>query len=150
MLTDHLHEGTILFAENISDWRTAIEAVASPLLHNGAITQQYVDAMCDSIAAGGTYIDLGHGIALAHARPEAGVVRTALSALRVRPAVLLNDDSDHPIDLFVCLAASDSQGHLAALADLGRLLSNPSARESLLAATDTAEFMASLESGDHQ
>ena len=103
--------------------------------------------MTDSIAGGGTYIDLGYGIALAHARPEAGVVSTGLSALRVTPEVLLNDEENHPIKLFVCLAAADTKSHLETLRSLGQLLSTPEERDALLAAANPTEFLAVLNKG---
>lgn len=150
MLTDYLNADTILFADDVGGWRDAIEKVSEPLLANGAMTRSYVDAMLDSVAAGGTYIDLGYGIALAHARPENGVVRTGLSALWVRPQVLLNDEAQHPISLFICLAAADDSSHLAALSELGQLLSDDGARDALLAAHDTAEAMAVLTAGEER
>ncbi|RMI09516.1 PTS sugar transporter subunit IIA [Cellulomonas triticagri] len=148
MLTQYLDERTMLFPDRVDGWRDAIEQVAAPLLADGAITREYVDAMLTSIANGGTYIDLGYGIALAHARPESGVVRTGLSALWVRPAVLLNDEEAHPIRLFVCLAAADSSAHLAALAQLGQLLTDEAARDALLAATDPTTALAVLTAGE--
>lgn len=148
MLTEYLNEDTVAFAENVDGWEEAIKMVANPLLESGSIKQSYVDAILESIAAGGTYIDLGHGIALPHHRPESGVIKTGLSALRVRPDVLLNDDEKHPIKLFICLAAADSKNHLETLAALGRLLSNPTAREELLATTNPAEFLAVLNAGE--
>lgn len=148
MLTEYLNEETVAFADNVDGWQEAIDLVAAPLLNSGAIRQSYVDAIVESIAAGGTYIDLGHGIALPHHRPESGVVKTGLSALRVRPDVLLNDDDKHPIKLFICLAAADSKKHLETLAALGRLLSNPNEREALLATTDPASFLAVLNAGE--
>lgn len=150
MLTEHLTEHTIRFAAEVGGWRDAVELVSAPLLRSGSITRGYVDAMLDSIAAGGTYIDLGYGIALAHARPDRGVVSTGLSALWVRPDVLLNDEPEHPIALFFCLAAADDSSHLAALAQLGQLLSNDAARESLLAARNTAEALAVLTAGEER
>jgi mannitol/fructose-specific phosphotransferase system IIA component (Ntr-type) len=151
MLTQYLTEETFLFADDVPGWREAIEIVAAPLADSGAIGRDYIDAMLESIAApGGTYIDLGFGIALAHARPERGVVRTALSALRVRPDVLLNDEAAHPIALFFCLAAADAESHLAAMASLARLLSNEPARNALLAAHDSADALAVLKTGDDQ
>jgi PTS system ascorbate-specific IIA component len=147
MLTDYLTEDSILFADNTDGWRDAIEQVAAPLLRSGAITRDYIDAMLESIAAGGTYIDLGFGIALAHTRPENGVNRTGLSALWVRPQVLLNDEEAHPISLFFCLAAVDSTSHLDVMAALARVLSNQTARETLLAARDSAEALAVLTTG---
>ena len=148
MLTQYLNERTMLFPDRVDGWRDAIEQVSTPLLADGAITREYVDAMLTSIAGGGTYIDLGYQIALAHARPESGVVRTGLSALWVRPAVLLNDEDAHPITLFVCLAAADSSAHLAAMAQLGALLSDETARDSLLAATDPTAALAVLTAGE--
>lgn len=150
MLNTHLTERTLLFATESSGWREAIELVAAPLLDDGAITREYVDAMLDSIAAGGTYIDLGYGIALAHARPEKGVVRTGLSALWVRPEVLLNDEAAHPISLFFCLAAADDTSHLATMSTLAQLLTDDDARERLLAATDPQTALAVLNTGDDE
>lgn len=150
MLTTYLTPATIDFADDVAGWRDAIERVSAPLAASGAITRAYIDAMLDSIAAGGTYIDLGYGIALAHARPEAGVVETGLSALWVRPEVLLNDEDEHPISLFFCLAAADANTHLAALSELGQLLSDPAARDSLVAARTPAEALAVLKTGEEE
>lgn len=149
MLTTHLNENTLLFAENVDGWRDAIERVSAPLLESGRISRDYVDAMLESIADGGTYIDLGYGIALAHARPERGVIETGLSALWVRPEVLLNDEAEHPISFFVCLAAADSTSHLETMAELGALLSDDETRDALLSATNAADALAVLTSGEN-
>jgi len=151
VLNDYLTEETVLFAENIDGWRTAIDLVTEPLLASGSITPDYKQAMIDSIAAGGVYIDLGFGIALAHSRPENGVVTTGLSSLRVTPAVLLNDDPAHPIDLFFCLAATDATGHLDTMRDLATLLTDDDKRGRLLAATTSADALAVIqEIGDSE
>jgi mannitol/fructose-specific phosphotransferase system IIA component (Ntr-type) len=145
VLSNYLTSDTVQFAANLGGWRDAITRVSAPLLESGAITDAYVDAMTDSIAAGGVYIDLGFGIALAHSRPEHGVVRTGLSYLRVEPAVLLNDDPDHPIDLFICLAATDPTGHIETISELAGLLSDDELRTSLLAATTPADVLAVIQ-----
>lgn len=144
MLTDHLTPDTILFAERVDGWRDALRLVSQPLLDQGAVTPAYVTAMADSIAAGGTYIDLGFGIALAHSRPEAGVLHTGLASLRVAEPVLLADDPAHPIDLFFCLAAPDAQGHLDTMMQLATLLSDEELRRELLASTSPADTLAVL------
>ncbi|WP_098455783.1 PTS sugar transporter subunit IIA [Sanguibacter antarcticus] len=148
MLTQYLNERTMLFPERVDGWRDAIGQVSAPLLDDGAITREYVDAMLTSIAGGGTYIDLGFQIALAHARPEMGVVQTGMSALWAPQPVLLNDEEVHPITLFVCLAAADSSAHLAAMARLGVLLSDETAREALLAAPDATAALVVLMAGE--
>jgi PTS system ascorbate-specific IIA component len=145
VLNDYLTTDTILFADNVDGSRDAIDQVSAPLHASGSITPAYVDAMTASIAAGGVYIDLGYGIALAHSRPANGVVRTGLSSLRVNPAVLLNDDPKHPIDLFFCLAATDQQNHLKTMMELAKLLSDAELRTRLLAATTPAETSTVIE-----
>lgn len=91
-----MHLSTLLTSDRIEfcdeplEWEAAVRRVARPLLTSGDITTGYVDAMVTSVAEGGTYIDLGFGVALAHARPESGALRTALSLLRLKePAPLL-------------------------------------------------------------
>jgi mannitol/fructose-specific phosphotransferase system IIA component (Ntr-type) len=130
MLTDHLTPDRIRFAEDVPTWQRAVELVTEPLVADGSITP--------------TYIDLGFGIALAHARPEQGVVRPGLSFLRVRPSVLLADDPAHPIDLFLCLAATDSSEHMQTMQELATLLTDDDARGRLLAATTPADVTAAL------
>ena len=142
MLNDYLTADTMLFASDVDGWRDAIHRVAAPLMASGSITQQYEDAILDSIAAGGVYIDLGFGIALAHSRPENGVLKTGLSSLRVATPVLLNDDAEHPIDLFFCLAATDATGHLDTMQELASLLIDDDLRTRLLAADSPAAALA--------
>ncbi|EWS82574.1 PTS sugar transporter subunit IIA [Brachybacterium phenoliresistens] len=134
MLDDTLREDRVLFASHDS-WRTAVEAAAAPLLEDGSITPGYLEQVLTNIAApGGTYMDLGFGIALAHARPEAGVHATGLSLLVLPEPVALADDPAHPVSLVFVLAATDGEEHRAVMAQLARLLVNATARAELAAA----------------
>lgn len=145
MLTDLLTPDRIRFADDVDSWRTAIDLVAEPLLGDGTITTGYVDAVRSAIAApGGTYIDLGFGFALAHARPESGVVRPGLSYLRVRPSVDLADDAGHPIDVFLLLAATDSAEHVQTMQELAMLLTDEDARTRLLEAVNPVDVTSAL------
>ncbi|MEW1722364.1 PTS sugar transporter subunit IIA [Streptomyces sp. NPDC093109] len=140
MLSELLTEEKIRFSSEDLTWRQAVTQVAEPLLAAGDITAGYVDAMIESIAAGGTYIHLGYGIALAHARPESGAVRTSLSMLRLTagPAPLL-DLPEHSVDLYFCFAAVDATAHTEAMSSLARILSDTETREALRAAGSAAE-----------
>ena len=57
------------------------QKAAQPLLKNGSVTKQYVEAMVQSVLDAGPYIVLMPGFALAHARSEDGVCRLGLSAM---------------------------------------------------------------------
>ncbi|MCI1219069.1 MAG: PTS sugar transporter subunit IIA [Bifidobacterium sp.] len=141
MLSQYVDSDSILYRKSVTDWRQAVDIVAAPLLHNGAITPEYIEAMKTSIASpGGTYIDLGGGVALAHARPESGVNATALTVLHVETPFLLADSAEHPISTMFCLAATDANAHIALMQDLAALLTDDEGRDALNTATTVDEI----------
>ncbi|MFF0747115.1 PTS sugar transporter subunit IIA [Streptomyces sp. NPDC004111] len=140
-LSNVLTPDRIAFRDEPTDWATAVRTVARPLLDAGDITTDYVDAMVASIADGGTYINLGFGIALAHARPESGALRPALSMLRLAEPAPLLGLPEHAVDLYFCLAAPDPVTHTEAMASLARLLSDSTGREELRAARSAADVI---------
>lgn len=134
MLEHHLTEDRVLFAAP-RDWRAAVREAARPLVADGSVEPRYVEKILETIAApGGTYMDLGFGITLAHARPEEGVERTALSLLIPERPLDLADDPEHPVRAMFVLAATGTDDHQQTMAELARLLMDPEARSALLAA----------------
>lgn len=145
MLKEMIAPDSVIYVPQVSGWREAVDIAASPLLEHGDIRESYVDAIKSSIdSPGGTYIDLGGGIALAHARPETGVIRSALSVLRVGKSFLLADDEQHPIEVLFCLGAKDSDSHIDMMKNLAELLTNDDKRQALMRAKDKETLRAAL------
>nr|WP_217626135.1 PTS sugar transporter subunit IIA [Bifidobacterium santillanense] len=134
-----------MYADRVSDWREAVDEVTRPLLDADAITGGYIDAIKTSISSpGGTYIDLGGGVALAHARPETGVNRTSLSVLHVDEPFDLADDAAHPISTMFCLAAEDSNAHIDLMQALAGLLTDTDRLAAVNTASDADELAKAL------
>ncbi|MFC0270504.1 BglG family transcription antiterminator [Metabacillus herbersteinensis] len=131
MLSELLTENMMQFTNESLNWEEAIKLSASPLANNGRVESSYIEAMVKKVKENGTYIYIGKGIAIPHARPEDGVNQVGMSLLRVSRPVYLLDDENYPVELFICLAAIDSQTHLKALSQLTTLLSNNEAIETL-------------------
>ncbi|BDR53734.1 hypothetical protein KIM372_16410 [Bombiscardovia nodaiensis] len=145
MLEQFLSPGGLLYEESVPGWKQAVDEVAQPLLDAGTIKTSYVDAVKEAIAKpGGTYMDLGSGVALAHARPEAGVITTSLSALHAGTPFLLADDEDHPITTMFCLAAQDANKHLSLMQALATFLSDESNQQRLAQVSSKQELEAVL------
>lgn len=145
MLDEYLTPERILIRPSAESWRQAVDWAGDVLVSHGDVEPAYIDAIKASISGpGGTYIDLGAGIALAHARPEAGVHRTGLSLLKLDEPVLLADDPDHPIRLFIALAAQDASSHLEVMKELAGLLTDTTRRERLLRAASPADITSVL------
>ena len=146
LLDEYFPEGTVMYRDGVADWVEAVDVVTAPLVDLGRIKSSYVEAIKASIRKpGGTYIDLGQGIAMAHARPETGVVTTSLSVLKVGRPFLLADSQDHPISTFFCLAAQDSNSHLSLMQSLATFLSDGKNQERLGKAANVEELRTILE-----
>ncbi|MGM0214117.1 BglG family transcription antiterminator [Enterococcus sp. AZ109] len=150
MLTELITPEMIQISDQPLAWEEAIRVTAQPLLTEGKIEDQYIDAMIDKVKQYGPFIHIGKGIALPHARPEDGVNELGMSLLKVQTPVLLVDDEKHAIQLFVCLAAVDNEAHLRALSSLTKLLSNKENLEALLNATTKDEILAILAKGENE
>lgn len=149
VLTSYLTADRVLTREHVTDWREAVDLVGEILVQHGNATTDYVDAIKHSIEApGGTYIDLGFGIALAHSRPESGVIETGLAVIHLGSPVLLAGDPDHPITVFIALAAQDSNSHLDLMQDLAGVLTDTTRRQELLDALTPADVLSALATKD--
>ncbi|GBF75691.1 hypothetical protein PA598K_04113 [Paenibacillus sp. 598K] len=113
------------------DWRQAIHAAAQPLLQSGAIEPRYIEAMIRKVEEHGPYIVLAPGIAIAHARPEDGALRTAFSLLKLEEPVAFGEEERHQVSVLFVLASGDGQSHLKPLAELSALLRDPHKRKLL-------------------
>ena len=136
--TKLLVKENILIRQESHNWQEAIAQAAVPLLENGAITQDYVKAMIQSVVDAGPYFVLMPGFALAHARSEEGVNHLGLSALTLATPVSFGSPND-PVQVIFCLAATDSTSHLELMSELAEILGSDNIIERL-AQAETAEM----------
>lgn len=150
MLSELLTEDMIQFTDTDLDWKDAISNASIPLLDTGKIEQSYIDAMIRNVEEVGTYIHIGKGIAIPHARPEAGVNQIGMSFLRTKKPVLLLDKEEHAIDIFICIAAIDNEAHLKALSHLTKILADDSKLNVLKQAETAAEVISIIKEGEDE
>ncbi|MFD1065733.1 BglG family transcription antiterminator [Oceanobacillus locisalsi] len=148
MLSELLTEDMIHFTDDALDWKEAITKASQPLLEEDKIQKEYIDAMIKNVEETGTYIHIGKGIAIPHARPEAGVNNLGMSFLRTKNPVLLLGKEEHKIDIFICLAAIDSEAHLKALAQLTRFLSDDTLLQSIKEADTSEKIIEIIKKGE--
>lgn len=132
MLSELLTKDTVKIVNYQENWQSAIKLVAEPLREKHKIDKCYVNAMIQKVNHYGPFIHIGNGVALPHARPEEGVNELGMSLLKINQPVLLCNNQNHPINLFICLAAIDNENHLRALASLTKILSNKEKLNGLL------------------
>lgn len=144
MLKDLIKKERIQIAAQAENWEAAIRMAARPLEEDGSIDASYTDAMIESVHKLGPYIVLAPGIALPHARPEAGVHAMSMALMKVEKPVYFSETKY--ANLFFVLASTDGTSHLDALREMSIIFSDHTAIEKFLAAADTEELYQLIQS----
>jgi PTS system ascorbate-specific IIA component len=105
-----------------TDWRGAVHAACAPLVSGGALEPRYPERCIAIAEEHGPYMVLAPGIALAHARPEDGVLRLCLSAAVLSAPVEFGHDQNDPVDVVLAFGSPDDAAHLALLQNLAEHL----------------------------
>ncbi|MGX8791764.1 transcription antiterminator [Oceanobacillus oncorhynchi] len=148
MLSELLTEDMIQFTEEKLDWEEAIRKASIPLLDQHIIQESYVEAMIKNVKELGTYIHVGKGVGIPHARPENGVNKLGMSLLKLKQPIALLGKEDHQIDVFICLAAVDNEAHLKALAQLTKILGNKTLITRLKETKSIDEIISIIQEGE--
>ncbi|MTI94711.1 MAG: PTS sugar transporter subunit IIA [Firmicutes bacterium] len=126
------------------DWRQAIEISCAPLLGK-AISENYVKAIIKNFEELGPYMVIGPGIAMPHARPEEGVLQTAMSLTVLKTPVAFGHKANDPVRLLITLCALDSEMHLQAVAELMGVLENKQRVNALMSAQSVIDVLRVIE-----
>ncbi|MCS0670430.1 BglG family transcription antiterminator [Cytobacillus firmus] len=141
MLNEVLTADKIQFADSAASWQEALQMASQPLLADQSISQHYIDAMIENVNEMGPYIVIAPGIALPHARPEAGVNKLGMSFLQLKESCAFSEKPEHQVRLFFVLAAIDNETHLKALSQLSKMLSDSDNLEKLQNAEKAADVL---------
>lgn len=135
-MLDNIYCKTNLRADS---WQDSIRKAANPLLQENCIEERYIDSMIHSVLKYGPYIVIDKGIALAHARPVDGVLKTGIALATLDPAVSFGSEND-PVRIMIVLAASGDDEHVSLLAFIADFLSNENNIKNIVNAVDDIQL----------
>lgn len=95
-----------------SNWEDALRVTAQPLVEEQKITDDYVQAMIDSVHNLGPYIVIAPGLALGHARPSKAVKQSCMSIASLANPVKFGNKDNDPVDLVIVIASINDTDHL--------------------------------------
>ncbi|XCY70923.1 PTS sugar transporter subunit IIA [Streptococcus iniae] len=90
-------------------WQEAVKLSVDPLIESGAVKEEYYDAIIESTEEYSSYYILMPGMAMPHARPEAGVQKDAFSLITLKEPVTFSDGKQAQV--LLALAATSSAIH---------------------------------------
>jgi transcriptional antiterminator/mannitol/fructose-specific phosphotransferase system IIA component (Ntr-type) len=144
MIQDVLKDENILMNVEAKNWKELITKVSQPLLKERIITENYIQAMIDSVDEYGPYIVIGKHLALAHARPEDGANSLGLSVATVKSGVAFGHEENDPVKIIFCLSAVDSFSHLNIMRHLIDLINDEEKLNQLVTTKTIDEFKQTL------
>lgn len=109
-LTQALTENnSIRLGLSADTWQEAVRLSIDPLIESGAVKEEYYHAIIESTEEYGPYYILMPGMAMPHARPEAGVNRDSFSLITLTEPVAFSDGKE--VQVLLALAATSSEIH---------------------------------------
>lgn len=136
---DLLKKENVQICDSADNWRDAIRIAVRPLEEHGYVEPRYKEEIISNVEEMGPYIVIADYIALPHARPEQGAIRTQIGVTLFRNNILF-DGKETPARLFITLAAENSDSHLDALMAISELLSEEETVEKILKSADEEEL----------
>lgn len=128
------------------DWRDAIRLAGDALREAGFTTDEYTDQMIETVEKMGPYIVIAPGLALAHSRPSAAVLKSGLSWVRLSTPVEFGNAANDPVSLVIGLAGHDESEHIGVMSAVAAALSNPVKTKELAQAKNAEGIRAILKS----
>ena len=139
MIKKLLKPAVIKLNTSVPDWEAAVRQSVELLVNIGAVEPRYVEASVDMVREMGPYMVIAPGLALAHARPESGVIRNCLGLLTLATPVEFGNPDNDPVDIIFSLGAIESDEHIKLMSDLARFLMNKKTLPALRRASSARE-----------
>lgn len=120
----------IQIKDSVDTWEDAVRVSLKPLVDGGYAEPRYAENVIADIKNVGPYVVLTDDIALIHARPEEGAIKTQMGLTLLRNPVHF-EGSDSDVTLLFALAAQDSTSHVDAIRVLASFCMDESKVEQL-------------------
>ncbi|GGL04303.1 PTS ascorbate transporter subunit IIA [Curtobacterium luteum] len=139
-----LPDDAVVLGASASSWREALRIAGGALVASGATTEPYTAAMVDMVEEHGPYIVISPGLAFAHARPGAAVLRDGLAVVTLAEPVAFGHPHNDPVRVVLGLAVAEVGTHLESIGEIANTFNDPTVTTRLASAASAAEVRAIL------
>lgn len=131
----------------VEKWKDAINIAAKPLLDMGYIRNEYINKILNNTKITGFYMILDEYLAMPHARPEDGVLKTGVSFLKLNKPCMFGEE---PIYLIFVIAAKDANTHIDMIKKLLLIFQDEDKKGNLINSKDKDKIIKILNGGKLQ
>ena len=125
----------------VSTWQEAVREAGKILVETEATTPEYIEAMIKTAEELGPYIVIDEGIAMPHASPSSGVLKTALSLIRLKEPIYFGNPDNDPVTLVFGLAATEGNLHISLMQSLAQLIMDKEKISAIIKAPDVVSVL---------
>lgn len=122
----------------------AIRAAGALLAAENLVEERYIDAMVKGYKDVGPYIVLAPSIAIPHARPEHGALKTGFSMVRLKKPVAFGHPTNDPVTLVCAICGTDNTSHIGMLQSLAGILGDKKKLGIILSSKSKEEILSLL------
>lgn len=91
----------------------AVKITGQLLCDNGYVEERYIPAMVKTLEDFGPYIVITKGIALPHARPEEGALKSGICIVRLKDPIIFGNKENDPVKILIGLSSLGNNEHLS-------------------------------------
>lgn len=139
----------IQIVKRAADWKEAIRLSVEPLVKHGYVESRYSNEIIKNVEKLGAYFLIAPGIAMPHARPEQGVIKTQIGLTLFQEPIHFQG-KDNEAKLFIVLAAADNENHIDAMSAIAQALSTESRIQNLCKAEDEETLYQMFQGGESE
>ncbi|MFO8035258.1 MAG: PTS sugar transporter subunit IIA [Anaerolineales bacterium] len=144
MLKEFIRPALISLQVKVSNWEEAVRKAGNLMVQAGYCEDRYVDAMVQAVSDMGPYMVLAPGIALAHARPEDGMLKVGMSLINLAVPVEFGSEKNDPVSLVIAFGGVDKEKHVKMLQHLSQFLLDEGNQELLKSTNSVEEIISAL------
>lgn len=119
----------------------AIREAGVLLEKNGYCTSRYIEKMIDSFNLYGDYIVVDEHIAMPHARPEDGAIKSGFSILTLKEPIEFGHEDNDPVSIVFGLVGATSDDHVNTIRKLATLCDSKEFIATLMNSTSEQEII---------
>ena len=105
-------------------WEEAINRAAEILEKDEVIRPSYKDAIIESTKKIGPYYVITKGVAMPHARPEDGIIKSGFCFLKLKEGVYFGSKENDPVKYIFMVAMENNEKHIEFIQFLSDLMEN--------------------------
>lgn len=131
-----IENNTLALNQPCSTWQEAVKLSVDMLVKAGIVEEAYYEAILKNTKNNGPYYLITDNVAMPHARPENGALKTGCALVTLaNPVKYENDEDNRDVRVFIVIAAKDAKElNEKVLVDIMKLIEEPSTVNSIIAA----------------